>query len=57
VAIVRPPSRELVKSDDTPARSRSQCRWDELERAAEPFPEAYAVHHWTLSWWAEQGVG
>ena len=32
-------------------------RWDEPERAGEPFPDAYAVHHWTLSWWAEQGVG
>ena len=22
-------------------------RWDEPERADEPFPGAYAVHHWT----------
>lgn len=21
-------------------------RWDELDRAGEPFPDAYAVHHW-----------
>ena len=31
--------------------------WEEPERAGEPFPNAYAVHHWTLSWWAEQGFG
>jgi hypothetical protein len=31
--------------------------WDEPERAAEPFPDAYAVHHWTQSWRAEPGVG
>ena len=31
--------------------------WEEPERAGEPFPDAYAVHHWTMSWWAEQGVG
>ncbi len=24
--------------------------WDELERRHETFPDAYAVHHWTLSW-------
>ena len=24
-------------------------RWDELERRNEAFPDAYAVHHWTLS--------
>jgi hypothetical protein len=27
--------------------------WDELERRHETFPDAYAVHHWTLSWLAE----
>jgi inositol phosphorylceramide mannosyltransferase catalytic subunit len=25
-------------------------RWDELERRNEAFPNAYAIHHWTLSW-------
>ena len=25
-------------------------RWDEPERAGEPFPDAYAVHHWAASW-------
>jgi len=25
-------------------------RWDEPDRRAEAFPEAYAVHHWGLSW-------
>jgi mannosyltransferase OCH1-like enzyme len=29
--------------------------WDELERATEPFPDAHAVHHWTLSWLGETG--
>ena len=29
--------------------------WEERERAGESFPDAYAVHHWSLSWWAEQG--
>ncbi len=29
--------------------------WEERERASEPFPDAYAVHHWTTSWWSEQG--
>lgn len=24
--------------------------WDELERRYETFPDAYAVHHWALSW-------
>jgi hypothetical protein len=24
--------------------------WDELERRNEAFPDAYTVHHWTLSW-------
>jgi inositol phosphorylceramide mannosyltransferase catalytic subunit len=24
--------------------------WDEPERRDEPFPDAYAVHHWALSW-------
>ncbi len=24
--------------------------WHEPERAGEPFPEAYAVHHWATSW-------
>ena len=24
--------------------------WDEPERAGDAFPDAYAVHHWTLSW-------
>jgi hypothetical protein len=27
--------------------------WDELERRHETFPDAYAVHHWALSWLAE----
>lgn len=25
-------------------------RWDEPERRHEPFPDAYAVHHWAMSW-------
>ena len=25
-------------------------RWDERHRRDEPFPEAYCVHHWDLSW-------
>jgi Glycosyltransferase sugar-binding region containing DXD motif len=25
-------------------------RWDELEQREESFPDAYAIHHWTLSW-------
>ena len=25
--------------------------WDEPERANEEFPDAYAVHHWSTSWW------
>jgi hypothetical protein len=25
--------------------------WDEPERRHEDFPDAYAVHHWALSWW------
>jgi hypothetical protein len=25
-------------------------RWDELERRNDAFPEAYAIHHWALSW-------
>ena len=24
--------------------------WDEPERRGEPFPDAYAVHHWAESW-------
>jgi hypothetical protein len=31
--------------------------WEERERATESFPDAYAIHHWTASWWGEQGVG
>jgi hypothetical protein len=31
--------------------------WDELERRHETFPDAYAVHHWTLSWLAESRRG
>jgi hypothetical protein len=27
--------------------------WDEPERSHDPFPDAYAVHHWTLSWVGE----
>jgi Glycosyltransferase sugar-binding region containing DXD motif len=27
--------------------------WDELDRRHETFPDAYAVHHWTLSWLVE----
>ncbi len=26
--------------------------WDELERRHETFPDAYAIHHWTMSWLA-----
>ena len=25
--------------------------WDEPERAGRDFPDAYAVHHWSTSWW------
>jgi mannosyltransferase OCH1-like enzyme len=28
-------------------------RWDEPHRRDEPFPRAYAVHHWALSWLGE----
>jgi hypothetical protein len=28
-------------------------RWDEPERRGETFPNAYAVHHWAMSWRAE----
>ncbi len=28
--------------------------WDEPERRNETFPDAYAVHHWTLSWVDEE---
>lgn len=31
--------------------------WEEPERAGEPFPHSYAVHHWTTSWWGEEGAG
>jgi Glycosyltransferase sugar-binding region containing DXD motif len=31
--------------------------WEEPERAGDPFPGAYAVHHWSLSWYAQEGVG
>ncbi len=31
--------------------------WEEPERAGEPFPDAYAVHHWSLSWRGAEGVG
>jgi hypothetical protein len=24
--------------------------WDEMDRGKDDFPDAYAVHHWTLSW-------
>jgi hypothetical protein len=34
-----------------PARLFYPYRWDELERRNEAFPDAYAVHHWTLSGW------
>jgi hypothetical protein len=27
--------------------------WDEAERRDDAFPDAYAVHHWTLSWLRE----
>jgi hypothetical protein len=30
--------------------------WDELERRQETFPDAYAVHHWTLSWVGENAT-
>ena len=30
--------------------------WDEPERAGDEFPDAYAVHHWTLSWWRPEGA-
>ena len=36
-----------------PARMFYPYLWDELERRHETFPDAYAVHHWTLSWVAE----
>jgi LPS sulfotransferase NodH len=36
-----------------PKRLFYPYRWDEPERRAETFPEAYAVHHWTLSWLRE----
>lgn len=36
-----------------PARLFYPYLWDELERRHETFPDAYAVHHWTLSWVAE----
>jgi hypothetical protein len=29
---------------------------DEPERAGEAFPGAYAVHHWSKSWWAAEGL-
>ena len=29
--------------------------WEEPERAGEPFPDSYAVHHWSLSWWERAG--
>lgn len=32
-------------------------RWDEPERADEDFPDAYAVHRWTLSWWPAAAGG
>ncbi|HEX5852429.1 MAG TPA: glycosyltransferase [Solirubrobacteraceae bacterium] len=32
-----------------PARLFYPYLWDELERRHESFPDAYAVHHWTLS--------
>jgi hypothetical protein len=28
--------------------------WDELERRHEAFPDAYAVHHWAMSWVKEK---
>ena len=31
--------------------------WDEPERARDEFPDAYALHHWTMSWWGEESVG
>lgn len=31
--------------------------WDEPERAGDEFPDAVAVHHWTLSWWGKEGGG
>ena len=31
--------------------------WDEPERRGEAFPDAYAVHHWTLSWVREDEPG
>jgi hypothetical protein len=31
--------------------------WEEPERAGDPFPGAYGVHHWSTSWWGEEGVG
>ena len=30
--------------------------WEERERAGEPFPDAYAVHHWATSWKREERV-
>jgi hypothetical protein len=29
-------------------------RWDEPHRRDEPFPDSYAVHHWSLSWSASE---
>jgi inositol phosphorylceramide mannosyltransferase catalytic subunit len=31
--------------------------WDEPERRHEKFPDAYAVHHWALSWLGENKPG
>ena len=28
-------------------------RWDERHRREEPFPDSYAVHHWSVSWVSE----
>ena len=30
--------------------------WEEPERAGEPFPDAYAVHHWSTTWWGQEGT-
>lgn len=27
--------------------------WDEPERRHDAFPDAYLVHHWSLSWWSQ----
>lgn len=46
----------VIEQEDAPrfaifaARLFYPYLWDEPERRHETFPDAYAVHHWTLSW-------